>query len=186
MISVKKVQDILDRSKQIYSKGEVEAFLDKMAEKMNAELKDANPIMLCVTIGGIVPLGNLLPRLDFHLEVDYIHLTRYQGKTHGGKLVWKAEPSVSLENRNVVIVDDILDEGITLKTIIDYCYEKGAKKVYSAIMLEKDKERLIEGVEHADFAGVVMEDEFVFGYGLDYDEYLRNVPAIHVVAPEDM
>lgn len=130
-------------------------------------------------------MGNLLPRLDIHLEVDYIHATRYRGATSGGELSWRAEPSVSLEGRTVVIVDDILDEGVTLKAIIDYCYEKGAKNVLTAILLDKKKPRLVEGVDKADFCALDVEPEhYVFGYGMDYEEYLRNVPGIYAVADE--
>src|SRR3990167_7476161 len=108
------IRDVFSRSQCLYSKAEVETALDHMAQKMNHALIDRNPLLLCVVVGGIVPLGGLLPRLDFPLEVDYIHATRYRNTTHGSELVWKAKPQLSLKNRTVVVVDDILDGGVTL------------------------------------------------------------------------
>ena len=101
------IREVLAKSTCIYSKNEIEVALDKMADEIHERLSHENPIFLCVVVGGIVPLGNLLPRLDFPLEVDYIHATRYQGKTVGQELVWKVTPQASLKNRTVLIVDDI-------------------------------------------------------------------------------
>ena len=76
-------------------------------------------MIICVMIGGLVPLGNLLHRLDFPLEVDYVHATRYRGDITGGDIHWKVRPSTNLAGRTVLVVDDILDGGITLAAIID-------------------------------------------------------------------
>jgi hypoxanthine phosphoribosyltransferase len=89
-----------------------------MAENIHQRLHDKNPIILCVMIGGLVPMGNLLPRLDFPLEVDYVHATRYCGDIHGGELQWKVRPSLNIVDRTVLVVDDILDGGVTLAAIL--------------------------------------------------------------------
>jgi len=179
-----RIKEVYEKSTCIYTRDEVESALDRMANDISVKLSDANPILLCVLIGGIVPMGKLLPRLNFHLEVDYVHVTRYHGATTGGEIQWKAAPGIQLKDRVVVVVDDILDGGLTLKAIVDYCNEQGAKKVYSAVLVEKEKSREVGGVETADFKGIVMDERFVFGYGLDYDNYLRNAPGIYAVAPE--
>ena len=114
-----KIKAVFERSRCLYTTKEVEAALDRMAINIHQVLSDKNPILLCVMVGGLVPLGNLLPRLDFPLEVDYLHATRYMGETTGGELVWKVRPKSTLENRTVLVVDDILDGGLTLATIID-------------------------------------------------------------------
>ena len=178
------IQEILKKSQCLYSKKEVEAALDRMADEISNDLADKNPILLCVVIGGIVPLGNLLPRLEFPLEVDYIHVTRYRGGTKGGGIYWKAEPSANLKGRTVLIVDDILDAGITLKEVVEHCEEKGAKEVHTAVLVDKTKARVPEGVQKADYVGLPVENRYVFGYGLDYKEYLRNAPGIYAVAEE--
>lgn len=178
------IQDILEHATCLYTREQVEHALDAMASKMAAVLEKENPIFLCVVVGGMVPMGNLLPRLDFPLEVDYVHATRYRGATSGGELIWKAKPTASLEGRTVVVVDDILDSGITLNEIVKYCKERGAKTVYSAVLVDKHDVREPEGLQEADFAGLTVGNHFVFGYGMDYQEYLRNAPGIFAVAPQ--
>lgn len=178
------IQTVLKTSTCLHSRSTVEAALDRMATEMNERLAATNPIFLCVLVGGIIPLGNLLPRLDFPLEVDYVHATRYRGKTTGSDLKWQAKPQKDLKDRTVVVVDDILDTGLTLQAVIDYCWQQGAKKVYSAVLVDKSEARKPGGLTSADFAGLKVESLYVFGYGLDYKEYLRNARGIYAVASE--
>ncbi len=181
-----KIKQIYNRSTRIFTTKEVEAALDRMAINIHQELHDKNPILLCVMIGGLVPMGNLLPRLDFPLEVDYIHATRYRGKTSGGELHWKVKPSVNMKDRTVLVVDDILDGGITLAAIISEVKNLGASEVYSAVLVDKHHKRVANGLENADFVGLQVDDHYIFGYGMDYNEYLRNAPGIFMVADEDL
>lgn len=180
-----KIQKIYENSTCLFTTKEVEAALDKMAIKIHQKLQDKNPVILCVMIGGLVPLGNLLPRLDFPLEVDYVHATRYCGEISGGELHWKVKPSLSLSGRTVLIVDDILDGGVTLAAIVAEVKLMGAAEVYTAVLVDKHHKRVEDGLKHADFVGLEVDDHYIFGYGMDYNEYLRNAPGIFVVAPED-
>lgn len=180
-----RMSTLFQRATCIYTKEQVEAALDKMAREMSTKLSNSDPVFLCVLLGGVVPLGNLLPRLDFQLEINYIHVSSYAGKTTNSELRWKAEPTIDLSGRTVVVIDDILDTGLTLKAASEYCKAHGAKKVYTAVLLDKNKSRKDGGVAAADFVALTIEDKFVFGYGLDYAEYLRNAPGIYAVAPED-
>lgn len=179
-----KIKAVYDKSTCLFTTNEVEAALDRMAIKIHEQLHDQNPVILCVMIGGLVPLGNLLHRLDFPLEVDYVHATRYRGDITGGDLHWKVKPSSSLNGRTVLVVDDILDGGVTLAAIIREVEALGAKKVYSAVLVDKYRKRVPDGLKHADFVGLEIEDHYIFGYGMDYNEYLRNAPGIFVVHPD--
>ncbi len=179
-----KIQDVYKKSTRLFSTEEVEAALDRMAIDIHQQLHDQNPVLLCVMIGGLVPLGNLLPRLDFPLEVDYVHATRYRGEITGGKVHWKVRPSTNLFDRTVLIVDDILDGGITLAAIVEEVKALGAKVVLTAVLVDKYHKRVENGLKNADFVGLQIEDHYIFGYGMDYNEYLRNAPGIFVVAPE--
>lgn len=181
------INEVLEQATELVSKEELMAAFDKMAHEVTAALKDKNPVLLCVMNGGLMTMSELAMRLRFPLQMDYLHATRYMGETSGGaKVFWRREPSIDLTGRTVVIVDDILDGGITLQAIIEFCEKENAAEVYSAVMLDKQVVREPNGLENADFTGLEIEDRYVFGFGLDYHDYLRNIPAIYAVAPEHM
>lgn len=178
------IRDVFAKSTCIYTRTQVETALDAMSDEINAKLSHKNPIFLCVVVGGIVPLGSLLPRLDFPLEVDYVHATRYRNTTHGSELVWKAKPQLSLKNRTVVVVDDILDGGVTLAEIVKFCELQNPREIMTAVLVDKRNARIDGGLPEADFCGLHVDNHYVFGYGMDYKGYLRNAPGIYMVSPE--
>ena len=134
-----------------------------------------------VVVGGIIPMGNLLVRLDFPLEVDYVHATRYGDELSGGKIKWLHYPKSDLKGRTVVIVEDVLDGGITLKHVSDYCIGQGSKQVKTVTLVDKEDGRVEGGIAKADYTGIVAENRFLFGYGMDYKGYLRNAPGIYAL-----
>lgn len=184
-VSPKIIREVSQRATCLHTANEVDDALDSMAQKISVDLADSNPIVLCVMIGGVVPTGMLLTKLDFPLQVDYVHATRYHDNFVGDELEWIVRPRVSLKDRSVLIVDDILDGGVTLTKIRDFCIEEGASEVKTAVMVEKNTTREEDVIEKADYTGVIVEDKFVFGYGMDYKRYLRNAPGIYVPALED-
>lgn len=151
-----------------------------MAASITGLLGKRDPLMVCIMNGGVVPFSRLLLRLSFPLQTDYVHATRYRGALSGGDLHWIAGPSVSPEDRVVVLVDDILDEGMTLAAIEERYRSWGAKVVHKAVLVQKDRVRSVP--ISADFVGVEVPDRYVFGYGMDYKGYLRNAPGIYAVA----
>lgn len=180
----KKMKTVLEKADCLYGLQAIEKALDKMAKEITATLSEKNPLIICVMIGALVPVGHLLTRLHFPLEVDYIHATRYRGTTRGGDLHWLVEPRQSLKDRTILIVDDIMDGGLTLSAIIDYCQQAGAAAVHTAVMVNKKRARE-KGVNfEPDFSGLYAEDRFLFGFGLDYEENWRNAPGIYAVAQE--
>lgn len=178
-VTPEQVVTVLREAELLYSRAEVEAALDQMAADIRQQLAGSNPLLLCVMNGGVVITGKLLPRLDFPLQLDYLHATRYRGKTRGGELNWISKPTIPLEGRVLLLVDDILDEGVTLKGILDYCRAQGAAKVLSAVLVDKRHDRRSD--MQATFAGLVVADRYVFGYGMDYKDYLRNAAGIYAV-----
>lgn len=179
-----KVQSIVDRAECLHSMSDLNRALDRMAAEITEQLKDTNPLILTVMTGALIPVGHLVTRLHFPLQMDYIHATRYRGEMRGGDLHWLVEPRISLEGRTVLVVDDIMDGGLTLAAILDYCHQRGAKAVYSAVMVSKIREREAGVNFEPDYVGVTTEDKFLFGFGLDYKEYLRNMPGIFAVTGE--
>lgn len=176
-----KIQSILQNAECLYSSTEVNDALDRMGTEITARLKDTNPLVLCVMTGALITTGHLLTRLHFPLELDYIHATRYRGTNRGGDLHWLVEPRKSLKGRTIIVVDDIMDGGLTLAAIIDYCKQNGASDIYTAVLVSKKREREPNVNFEPDFVGVETEDKYLFGFGLDYEEYLRNVPGIYAV-----
>lgn len=185
-LTAEQVASMSSRATCLFDQKAVEATLARLASEIEAELADKNPIFLCVMNGSVIPMGQLLTRLNFPLQIDYIHATRYRGEMQGGELEWIAEPRIALKDRHVVLVEDILDTGLTLAALVNYCEEAGAKKVYTVALTDKDCERAEDGVKKTDFTGLALPNAFVIGYGLDYQEYFRNLPGIYVLADEDL
>ena len=171
---------VLAEADCLFTEAQVEQALDAMAARVGGRLGALNPIVMCVMNGGLVPTGKLVTRLAFPLQIDYLHATRYRNTTSGGDLTWLARPHMDIRGRTVLVVDDILDEGITLAAIMNYCREQGAEAVYSAVLVEKRHERK-HGLKEADFVGLEVEDRYVFGYGMDYKGFLRNAAGIYAV-----
>jgi hypoxanthine phosphoribosyltransferase len=172
-------EQVLAAAQPLYSQAEVERALDRLAVEIGAKLRTRNPILLCVLNGALIPMGHLLTRLDFPLRHDYIHATRYRGGTSGSELEWIARPKTSLAGETVLIIDDILDEGVTLAGIVDACRTAGAKAVYTAVLVEKRHAR--GNGFSADFVGLEVDDRYVFGFGMDYKGFLRNAAGIFAV-----
>jgi hypoxanthine phosphoribosyltransferase len=181
METLDKINAVLKSAECLYSFTELNEALDRMASEITNQLKDTNPLVLCVMSGAMIPTGHILTRLHFPLEVGYLHVTRYQGTNRGGDLHWLVEPRQSLLNRTVLVIDDIMDGGLTLSAIIDYCRQAKCKDVQTAVLVSKKRKRE-PGVDfEPDYVGVETEDRYLFGFGLDYNEYLRNVPGIYAV-----
>jgi len=180
-VKTENIQAVFENADQLFSQKEVEQALDRLAGDIKRTLGNQDPLLLCVMTGGLVPASELFTRCDFPVQLDYLHATRYQGTVGGAELKWITAPSQSLDGRTVLVVDDILDEGLTLAAILDYCRAQGARAVYSAVLVEKLHERKANGLR-ADFVGLQVEDRYVFGYGMDYHGYLRNVKGIYAVA----
>lgn len=171
---------VLSKADLLYSAEEVDAAFARLAEEMTIHLSDKDPLVLCVMLGGIVPTGILLPQLSFPLQLDYVHATRYHSNPSGGQLHWVKKPGKHLVDRTILLVDDILDEGITLSAIKDDCLQAGAKAVYTAVLIDKILARE-KCLPRADFTGLTVPDRYIFGYGMDYLEYHRNCPGIYAL-----
>lgn len=159
---------------------EVEAALARMAREITERLAGSDPVVFCVMNGGLFVTGKLVDKLSFALELDYLQATRYGTETSGGLLHWKVRPERSLKGRTVLLVDDILDEGVTLAEIIRFCKEEGATEVYSAVLVDKVHDRKAADIQ-ADFVGLYVEDRFLFGCGMDIAGYWRNLPALYAM-----
>jgi hypoxanthine phosphoribosyltransferase len=158
---------------------EVQDAVRRVANSINATLADQHPLVLSVMGGAVVFTGQLLPMLNFPLDFDYLHVSRYGNEKQGGELHWKVAPRENVRGKVVLVVDDILDEGETLHAIKQRVMELGAAGFYSAVFADKEngKEKPIR----ADFVGMDLPNRFVFGYGMDIHGAWRNLPAIYAL-----
>lgn len=185
MASVHELADDIDLVRQhadvVVSAAEVNAALDRMAAELLVALGETRPLLLCVLNGGVFLTSELMKRLPIALEQDHLHATRYGGATAGNELQWVVRPRTPLQNRYVLIVDDILDRGATLKAVCEWARAEGASTVRTAVLVRK---RLSDQSMQADYVGVECEDRYLFGCGMDYKNYWRNLPFVSAVREE--
>ncbi len=179
MLTNIQAREILADAEMLFSADEVQSALQRVAQEINLALSDQHPLVLSVMGGAVVSTGQLLPMLDFPLDFDYLHVSRYGNEKQGGELHWKVAPRENVRGKVVLVLDDILDEGHTMHAIKQRVMELGATKVYCAVFADKihGKDKPI----HADFVGMELPDRFVFGYGMDIHGAWRNLPAIYAV-----
>ena len=179
MLPAEEAKRILDAAEQIFSAMEVSQTVERMAADINAALADKYPLVLSVMGGAVIFTGQLLPLLKFPLDFDYLHVSRYNNETQGGEVRWKVAPRENVSGRVVLVLDDILDEGITLAAVRERIMEQGATAFYSAVFADKDigKSKPIT----ADFIGVTLPNRYVFGFGMDVNGAWRNLPAIYAI-----
>jgi len=179
MLDSEKALDILKNAELIASSEKVSETLSQIANEITVALSDKHPLVLSVMGGAVVFTGQLLPKLNFPLDFDYIHVTRYGNNIHGGLLDWKVMPRENVAGRIVLVLDDILDEGHTLAAIREKVLSLGASAFYSAVFTDKQtgKQKPIQ----ADFVGMKLPNRYVFGFGMDVHGAWRNLPAIYAI-----
>ena len=172
-------QQLLDAAECIVPELAVQAALARLAGEISHTLATEFPLVLPVMGGAIVFAGQLLPRLSFPLEFDYLHVTRYRGQTRGGEMEWRVLPGQNVAGRHVLVLDDILDEGETLAAIRDRLLGMGAARVWTAVLTDKDNG--LDKPIQADFVGLKVPNRYVFGCGMDAYGMWRNLPAIYAL-----
>jgi hypoxanthine phosphoribosyltransferase len=179
MLDKDQAWQVLHEADLVCSEQEVGRAVERVAAEVAERLADANPLVLSIMGGAVVFTGRLLPLLYFPLELDYLHVTRYDGKTRGSQVRWKAGPRTDIRGRTLLVVDDILDEGETLAAVREKLLAGGAAAFFSAVFADTDIGRAKP--IRADFVGVRVPDRYVFGFGMDVNEYWRNLPAIYAL-----
>lgn len=172
---------VLAESDCLHDRDAVHAAYDRLATRIAAHYTELNPLLLCVMTGGVHATAEITQRLRFPLELDYLHATRYRGATTGGGLVWKRQPPAErINGRHVLVIDDILDEGHTLVAIREALLGFAPASLRVAVLARKLHDRCAPDA-HAEYVGLTVADRYVFGCGMDYHEYWRQLPAIHAV-----
>ena len=172
---------IRETARQLVSPARVRSALDRIAAAAGEVLAEENPLVLAVMNGGAFTAVELCQRLDFPHELDFVHVTRYEGELVGGELTWRAWPDRDLSGRTILVVDDIVDHGDTLEAICERLRRAGAGRVYVAVLVVKRLDQPRVRLD-ADFAGLEVEDVYVFGCGMDYKGYWRGLQGVYAVA----
>lgn len=165
----------------LYDRAAIDGLMDDQAARLNVRYADTCPLVLCVMTGALVYVGHLLPRLNFSLDLDYVHASRYGDARTGGTLDWVMRPRQSVVDREILLLDDILDEGLTLHEIAEWLKTEGARSVEIAVLTHKQKD--FPQPCQPDYPSLMTPDRYVYGFGLDVDGLWRNANGIFVAKP---
>lgn len=170
----------------LVSEQEIEGIVKKISKQITDDYKDRNSklLLLCILKGSVVFMGDLMKHIDLPVEIDFMKVSSYGSGTKSSKSVNIILDihRKDLEDTDILIVEDIVDSGRTLSYLEEYLRLKGAKSIKTVALLDKPSRREVDFVP--DYTGKIIPDEFVVGYGLDYDEKYRALPYIGVLKPE--
>lgn len=172
-------RDLLARADLVCTADEVRDAVCRLAGEITARLEGEFPMVLAIMGGAAIFAGQLLPQLCFPLEFGAIEVTRYGNTTAGREINWRLAPKEDVRDRTVLVIDDILDEGVTLAAVRARLLDMGARRVLTAVFADKDLGRAKPVA--ADFVGVRVPDRYVFGFGMDAYGVWRNLPAIYAL-----
>lgn len=172
--------DVRRGARRLFSARDVGRALDRMAAELTPRLEHANPVVLAVMHGGAFAALELCKRFAFPHEFDYVHVTRYRGETRGRDLEWRVRPSPALAGRTVLVVDDILDHGTTLRALDAELERIGVAKQLHAVLVVKQLARRRSRPRVA-VSGLSVADVYVFGSGMDYRGYWRGLAGIYAI-----
>ena len=179
-VSNQEIEKTLRNSECLISSIEVAAAYERLAAQLNLHYAGLNPIVMVVMNGELIPAGQLLTHLTFYHRMHYIHASRYRDNEGTNDLDWKFKPEVSIEGEHVLLIDDIFDEGITLKAIVEELSKENPASIDSCVLLNKQHNRKVADFD-VDFVGIDVADRYVYGCGMDFHGYLRHLPGIYAI-----
>ena len=175
---------VLDKEFEPYiSQIEIESAIDRICYQINKDLHDKNPLFLVMLNGAFMFASELLKKLDMDCETSFVKFSTYSGTKSNGKAKELIGLNNSIQGRNVVVVEDIIDSGFTMRCLIDKLNSLGVASIRIATMLFKPEAFKFD--YKIDYIGMNIGNEFIVGYGLDYNEYGRNYPSIYKIVEED-
>ncbi len=172
-----------DIERVLLSEEEIQKKVVELGEQLTNEYKDRFPLAIGILKGATLFMGDLLRKIDTYLEMDFMDVSSYGKSTvSSGEVKIIKDLNTSVEGRDVLIIEDIIDSGLTLSYLVELLHYRKAKSVKIVTLLDKPTGRKAD--IRADYVGFIVPDAFVVGYGLDYAERYRNLPYIGVLKPE--
>ncbi|MGY3717105.1 hypoxanthine phosphoribosyltransferase [Sutcliffiella cohnii] len=172
-----------DIEKVLYSEEQLQEKIRELGKELTEEYKDRFPLVIGVLKGAMPFMGDLIKRVDTYLELDFMDVSSYGNSTvSSGEVKILKDLDTSVEGRDILIIEDIIDSGLTLSYLVELFRYRKAKSIKIVTLLDKPTGR--KANIKADYVGFIVPDEFVVGYGLDYAEKYRNLPYIGVLKPE--
>lgn len=171
-----------DIERVLYSTEDIQQATDRLAKQLTEEYRDKNPLIISVLSGAVLFTVDMIKKMDIMAQLDFIDISTYfGGKESTGHLTLVHDLNTDVKDRNILIMEDIVDSGHTLKYLIDLLNKRGAKSVKTVTMLDKPEGRQYD--VKADYYGFKVPNEFLVGYGLDYQGYYRNLPYVGILKP---
>lgn len=158
---------------------EIAKAVNNVATQINKDLSGQNPLFLCVLNGAFMYATDLMKQINFPCEISFVKLASYQGTSSTGKIKEMIGINECVKGRNVVVVEDIIDTGFTMQNIISSLKEKGAESIHVCTFLQKPD--ALQCDINVDYVAIKIPNDFIVGYGLDYDGYGRNLKEIYTV-----
>lgn len=172
-----KIQEVLISEEQIRQK------IAQLGEILTEEYKDKNPVVVGVLKGVTVFFSDMIRAMKVPCQIDFMWLSSYSG-VNGGKMLVRQDLSTNIEGRHVLILEDIFDTGRSLQYTVEHLLTKNPASLKICTFLDKPSRRVPEVTVKADYVGFEVPDAFVVGYGMDFNEYYRNLPYVGVLKPE--
>jgi len=167
----------------LISRQEIEVTVNRLAGEINNDYRDKHPVLVAVLKGSFIFLADLIRRLDLPLEIEFVRLSSYgRGKESSGKISVVQGLSTEVKGRHVLVVEDIIDTGLTTNFLLDYLRQKEPSSIKVCALTSKPSRRKFPLT--IDYLGFTIPDKFLVGYGLDYDEKFRNLPDICFIEEE--
>jgi hypoxanthine phosphoribosyltransferase/bifunctional protein TilS/HprT len=172
-----------DIERVLVSSDEINQIAKRLGKQLTKDYKDKFPIVIGLLKGCVPFMGRLITEIDCHIEIGFMDVSSYHGGIESsGDIKIKKDLDIPVQDRHVIIAEDIVDTGRTIRVVMDLLLYRGAKSVSVATMLDKPAGRVVS--ISPEYVGITIPKEFVVGYGLDYNEKYRNLPYVGVLKPE--
>ena len=171
--------------KILYDYDDIQKRAKELAAQIDKDYEGEDLILLCTLKGSVLWFSDILKYMEHDCRIDFISASSYGSATStSGVVKINFDPNINMYNSHVLVIEDIVDSGITLKYVMDKLAERGPKSVKVCTMLNKEARRTADF--HADYVGFEIDDLFIIGYGLDYDQRLRGLPYISYLEEDDV